>query len=457
MKRKIKFIISFICVVIIAIMLLQDESKAAETIEKNTEQISKGKVNIITEEKEINGGKVTILKDVEFAFSGTKGDVNGDGIVSIEDAIYMLTKTTAILLNDNIKLTEDELKYADINNDGVLDIRDAQGILVYYAKKAAGLNPTWEAVINEQNNVDENLQASQDFNTEYVDGYLNKITFADENDSYYSVKYTTVNNNEKVLSYYSKFKNNLEVERYEYDVNGNFLRKSIREFYEDGNPKTLTQYDKDGKKMNYWESKDADNSKKTTFNESRIKYEGYKDGKLIVYTKENYDQNNEISSTEFYDADTNKILETVKYNDNKVIVNKYADVKYNYDSKFVWQLYPYTEVEENIYETAESNIIKSSKTQYWTDKVLQCYKVTNSSDQQNQENTKYYNEKNEEITLEQFNDRLENPIKPENNKNDNATTVDTSNKIKMIFINGLGFNLEKTAHRSYDNNNTILR
>ena len=141
MKRKIKFIISFICVVIIAIMLLQDESKAAETIEKNTEQISKGKVNIITEEKEINGGKVTILKDVEFAFSGTKGDVNGDGIVSIEDAIYMLTKTTAILLNDNIKLTEDELKYADINK--------ITSILKYKFEKDDNIKFDLKKIINE--------------------------------------------------------------------------------------------------------------------------------------------------------------------------------------------------------------------------------------------------------------------------------------------------------------------
>lgn len=108
-----------------------------------------GKVTIQRKEKTTKDGKkIVYLEDVIFDLSAkTKGDVDGDGKVSVEDASYVLTKTVALLLND-VDITEDELKYVDIDGDEMITVEDARLILEYYAKKSAGLKPTWEDVIN---------------------------------------------------------------------------------------------------------------------------------------------------------------------------------------------------------------------------------------------------------------------------------------------------------------------
>lgn len=101
-----------------------------------------------------DGKKIVYLDDVVFDLSKkTKGDVNGDGKVSVEDASYVLTKTVALMLND-VELSQDELEYVDINGDKMITAEDAKLILVYYAKTAAGLKPTWEDVINNSNTSD---------------------------------------------------------------------------------------------------------------------------------------------------------------------------------------------------------------------------------------------------------------------------------------------------------------
>ncbi len=68
----------------------------------------------------------------------TKGDVNGDGKVSVEDASYVLTKKTVALMLNDVELSQDELEYVDINGDKMITAEDAKLILVYYAKTAAG-------------------------------------------------------------------------------------------------------------------------------------------------------------------------------------------------------------------------------------------------------------------------------------------------------------------------------
>lgn len=169
MSKKIKLILGLGVALFIITALGLSKVEAAEVIEKQTKQISNGKIEVITETKEVNGEKVKILKDVKLDFSAkVKGDVNGDGIVSVEDASYMLIKAVADTLNDETKLSNDESNYADINGDGAITVKDAQYVLTYYAKKAAGLNPTWEQVVNEVDSEvnDNNSDTSYDGNND---------------------------------------------------------------------------------------------------------------------------------------------------------------------------------------------------------------------------------------------------------------------------------------------------
>ena len=154
MTKKIKLIIGLIVTLFLITALGISKVEAAEVTEKQTKQLSKGKVEVVTETKKVNGEDVKVLKDVNLDFSmKTKGDVNGDGIVSVEDASYLLMKAVADTLKDRTELSSDESKYADIDSDGMINVKDAQYVLTYYAKKAAGLNPTWEQAINEVNDV----------------------------------------------------------------------------------------------------------------------------------------------------------------------------------------------------------------------------------------------------------------------------------------------------------------
>ena len=68
------------------------------------------------------------------------GDVDGNGMIEVTDAVLVLTyyaKSAA-----GIAVTIDS-KSADVNQDGIVDVVDAVGILTYYARQAAGLPPTF--------------------------------------------------------------------------------------------------------------------------------------------------------------------------------------------------------------------------------------------------------------------------------------------------------------------------
>ncbi len=68
------------------------------------------------------------------------GDVDGNGMIEVADAVLVLTyyaKSAA-----GIAVTIDS-RSADVNQDGIVDVADAVGILTYYAKQAAGLPPTF--------------------------------------------------------------------------------------------------------------------------------------------------------------------------------------------------------------------------------------------------------------------------------------------------------------------------
>ena len=68
------------------------------------------------------------------------GDVDGNGMIEVTDAVLVLTyyaKSAA-----GIAVTIDS-RLADVNQDGIVDVVDAVGILTYYARQAAGLPPTF--------------------------------------------------------------------------------------------------------------------------------------------------------------------------------------------------------------------------------------------------------------------------------------------------------------------------
>ncbi len=68
------------------------------------------------------------------------GDVDGNGMIEVADAVLVLTyyaKSAA-----GIAVTID-FRLADVNGDSIVDVADAVGILTYYARQAAGLSPTF--------------------------------------------------------------------------------------------------------------------------------------------------------------------------------------------------------------------------------------------------------------------------------------------------------------------------
>lgn len=76
----------------------------------------------------------------------TLGDANGDTMISVEDAVLVLTyyaKQSAGLQPD----TGAEflnIQNGDVDGNGVISVEDAVLILTYYAKQSAGLSPDWE-------------------------------------------------------------------------------------------------------------------------------------------------------------------------------------------------------------------------------------------------------------------------------------------------------------------------
>ncbi len=83
----------------------------------------------------------------------TLGDVNQDGVVSVEDARLTLqyyASTAASLdfrLHPQIVTHNAGVSAADIDGDGVVTVQDATAILSYYAQQAAGAEPSWGQVL----------------------------------------------------------------------------------------------------------------------------------------------------------------------------------------------------------------------------------------------------------------------------------------------------------------------
>ncbi len=83
-----------------------------------------------------------------------KGDVDGNCMVNVEDAVAVLTYYAKRSAGMNPIFSESPMQHAkamiasDIDEDSVISVEDAVAILTYYARQSAGLNPDWSEIGN---------------------------------------------------------------------------------------------------------------------------------------------------------------------------------------------------------------------------------------------------------------------------------------------------------------------
>ena len=85
-----------------------------------------------------------VLKEVPNHYLAANSDLDGDGIVDVQDAVELLTYYARKAANlpasfSHLDDQEAALQLADVNQDGTVDAADAIEILTYYTKQAAGL------------------------------------------------------------------------------------------------------------------------------------------------------------------------------------------------------------------------------------------------------------------------------------------------------------------------------
>lgn len=75
-----------------------------------------------------------------------RGDPDGDGVVSVQDAVLVLTyyAKKSVGLEPETDVQFQQIQRGDIDEDGVISVQDAVLILTYYAKKSAGYAPDWD-------------------------------------------------------------------------------------------------------------------------------------------------------------------------------------------------------------------------------------------------------------------------------------------------------------------------
>lgn len=76
-----------------------------------------------------------------------KGDVDGDGVISVEDACLILQTYARQAAGLDAELTTMQFAALDVNEDGVASVEDAVYVLQYYAMEAAGLQPEWSDLL----------------------------------------------------------------------------------------------------------------------------------------------------------------------------------------------------------------------------------------------------------------------------------------------------------------------
>ncbi|MGN0585405.1 MAG: hypothetical protein ACI4JD_08125 [Ruminococcus sp.] len=92
-----------------------------------------------------------LSSDADFVYS--LGDADGDGIIGVNDATFILNIYALNAAGINAPLTQSEKEAADIDADSKITLSDAAFILTYYSMMAAGLDPVWEDLIEGEKGV----------------------------------------------------------------------------------------------------------------------------------------------------------------------------------------------------------------------------------------------------------------------------------------------------------------
>ena len=79
--------------------------------------------------------------------TASMGDLDGDGVISIDDAYQALLAYSSISAGGTPNLTEAQKKFADVDKNGEITINDAFYILRYYAEHSAGNPVSWEELL----------------------------------------------------------------------------------------------------------------------------------------------------------------------------------------------------------------------------------------------------------------------------------------------------------------------
>ena len=75
------------------------------------------------------------------------GDIDGDGVVSIDDAMTVLTYYIESFIGLEPDITDAQREAADVDGDGKITLKDAQYILVYYVSNTiAHLDIPWSTI-----------------------------------------------------------------------------------------------------------------------------------------------------------------------------------------------------------------------------------------------------------------------------------------------------------------------
>ncbi|MBQ8724882.1 MAG: hypothetical protein IJY74_04330, partial [Oscillospiraceae bacterium] len=92
----------------------------------------------------LSSGKTVNIQSADAELVTVKGDVNGDGKVTIDDATAVLSmyasKAAGMEAAGNTEA-------ADVDGNGAVDITDATIILTYYAQYSAGMEPDWNELL----------------------------------------------------------------------------------------------------------------------------------------------------------------------------------------------------------------------------------------------------------------------------------------------------------------------
>ena len=78
-----------------------------------------------------------------------RGDLNGDSGISAEDAQIVLVAYVQAIAGQAHGLSQAQIRCADVDSNGSVDVADAQYILLYYAENIlAGRNYAWDYIIS---------------------------------------------------------------------------------------------------------------------------------------------------------------------------------------------------------------------------------------------------------------------------------------------------------------------